>query len=156
MNFQETFINLEEFLKTKTVSHNIFRNDVDINTTDIVFPFTPSLKKDEKGLYYCEFYPKREYDIVDNFSVICNQPIEVSFFCGGIYYNAKEFQDFLFVSSPYHELRIRVTFLEEPADKIIINYRSYLLNNVEDRRQLVSNSVRTKYIIYRSGMTYKV
>jgi hypothetical protein len=154
MNFQETELLLEEILQS------IPESEIKIYTVNKTIQVTPltQLKKDEKGNYYYDFRPERDCDIVDKFIIESNNKIEVSFYCGGVYYSSKEFQEFIFTASPYHELRIQITFLETPSvkEQIQIKYRSYWINNNEYRRRLVLNSVRTKYMIYRSGMTYKI
>jgi hypothetical protein len=150
MNFQETELLLEEILQS------IPESEVEMyNVSKVIqIPSLTQLKKDEKGNYYYDFRPERDCDIVDSFIIESNKQIEVSFYCGGVYYSSNEFQEFIFTASPYHELRIRITFLETPDD-LQIKYISILLKNNEDRRKLLFNSVRTKYMVYRSGMTYK-
>ena len=66
----------------------------------------------------------------------------------------EEVDKFFFMSSPYHDFQIRVTFLEKQTcnDEFKILSRYYLVNT-EDRKKLATSRVETENIIYSNGMT---
>lgn len=143
MDFQQIEVPHEEVQKMEktftVVSHH--------------FPFTQF--KYENGKYTFTLEPRRDGELFDSFSFTSTKPLEIKYICGGVYYNVVD--EFIVMCSPYHAFKIQMTFLEEASvcDSVSIKYKSYLFNYLEDRRYLVYNTVKTKYITYMSGMTYK-
>jgi hypothetical protein len=170
----ETFIVLDDFLKTKKIKYNgLIQNTNEINAFDeenkkvdiIAFDKVFTLcvnnvamfKKDYEGRLYYDFYPERECDIIDNIFCHSYKKVDVKFIIGGIFYSKEEFKEFIFVCSPYHEFRIRITFLDSltQSDEIQIHYRGYWINDLASRRELAMKHVKTKFLTYRSGMSYR-
>ncbi len=144
MNFQEIEVPYEDFQKMEKTGTTVFFH----------FPFTKF--KYENGKYTCIFEPRRDGELFNSFSFTSTKPIEVKYICGGVYYN--DLDQFIMMCSIYHAFKIQITFLEQPSesDSVFLSYKSYLFTYLEDRRRLVINTVKTKFITYKSGMTYKV
>ena len=112
------------------------------------------LKSDNNNNYYYEYSFDRQGDIVDNIKVECpNGKIKKSYYIGGIKYDPNEIEEFIIVAAPYHDLQIRITFLEEPttSTKLLIYSRIYLINN-EDRIKMRKSKIITRTNIYNDGM----
>ena len=120
------------------------------------------LKIDEFGQYYYEFSPERMGDIIDEikYESLTDLNAKLTYYIGGVDYIPDEFNDFVFVSAPYCELKVRITFMKKPVfdDKFKIKSRYWILDN-ETRLLLINhnkNKVITKYNIYSDGMCKKL
>jgi hypothetical protein len=114
-----------------------------------------ALKNDDNGQYYYEFTPARIGDIIDEikYESSTNLDSKLTYYISEIEYLSEEFNEFLFISSPYNEFKIRITFMRKPVfhDKFKINSRYWLLD-IEPRLLLQrTNKVITKYNIYNGG-----
>lgn len=116
------------------------------------------LQKDKEGHYFYEYSVDRIGDIVDNINVesSTNLNMQLSYNIGGFNYSYYELKQFVFISSAYHEFKIRITFLEKPnpSDEFEILSRYYLINP-QDRELLRKNKVNTENNIYYNGMCIK-
>jgi len=113
------------------------------------------LKIDDNEQYYYEFPPERIGDIIDEIKYESSTDLDskLTYYIGGIEYQPEEFNEFVFISSPYNEFKIRITFMRKPVfdDKFKINSRYWLLDN-KPRLLLGRSNVITKYNIYNNGI----
>ena len=165
----ENTIDLQEFLATKRIQHSETASDYltgiqflvdNNNNADIVTYIytkhlslfgTSFLEIDNEGHHFYEYSIERIGDIVDNMSVesLTNLNVQISYNIGGIMYNSDQFKEFVFISAPFQELKVRITFFEKPNlnDEIKILSRYYLIN-IEDRQVLAKSRVNTENSIY--------
>ena len=102
------------------------------------------------------FLRKRTYfkgDIIDNFSfdIKSKNPIKISYYIGNILYD--KVNEFIFISAPYTEFKIRFTFNEKPNYEIEFNIysRQYIIET-EYRNNMTNSTIITKTNIYRNGI----
>jgi hypothetical protein len=169
----ENTIILKDFLSSKRILHSdtasnytdglrFFienENNSDITTYNYTKDFlllnVDVLGKDKEGKYFYEYSVERFGDIVDNISSP-DVNVQLTYYIGGIKYMPEEVNQFVIVSSMYHEFKIRITFMEKPTSdnefKILLRY--YLINT-SDRQKLTMSKVITENIIYSNGMAIK-
>jgi len=116
------------------------------------------LQRDKEGYYFYEYCAERIGDIIDNITIenSKNLNVKLSYNIGGISYTSDEVKEFIFISSPYYALNIRITFLKKPNlnDEFKILSRYYLINN-QDRSFLAKNMINTENHIYNNGRCIK-
>lgn len=117
------------------------------------------LEIDREGNYFYEYTPEKIGDIIDNINIqsLTNLQIQLSYYIGGIKYTPEELNEFIFISAQYHELKIRITFLERPNlnDEFKLLSRYYLINS-HDRDLLAKSRITVKNNIYNYGMCIKL
>ena len=124
------------------------------NHTDKFSLFGDILHVNENKHYFYEYSPKRNGDIMDNIRFeSTNLKVKLTYYIGGAVYDPEEVDEFLTISTPFHDFRIRITFLEKPNvnDEFMVHSRMYLIEP-ETRKLLTINTVITKTNIYNSGM----
>ena len=163
---ETTMINLNDFLSSKRILHNEtsceFNNalrffienqdNADIITYENTRHFSllnvSVLERDADGKYFYQFSVKRDGDIIDNirYESISGITAQLSYYIGCDKYMPEEVDKFFFVSSPYHDFQIRVTFLEKQTtnDEFKIHSRYYLINT-EDRKNLAKSKIKFVY-----------
>lgn len=169
-------IDLYDFLSTKQIIHNdtitdyldaikfFIENKEQANmiTYNYIKHFSicnvSILETDKEGNYFYEFSVERHGDIIDNIHFESpNINAQLTYYIGGIKYSPEEVNEFLIVSAPYHDFKIRVTFLEKPTfdDEFKILGRYYILDS-PDRKLLAAEKVKTKNNIYNNGMCHRI
>jgi hypothetical protein len=117
------------------------------------------LKIDDDGCYYYEFTPEKNGDIIDEikFEPLTDLDAKLTYSIGGIDYIPEEFNEFLFISAPFNEFKVRIRFMRKPDfdDKFKINSRYWLLDS-NPRILLQRSNVITKYNIYNNGICKRI
>jgi len=115
------------------------------------------LQADENDNYFFEYTPKRDCDIMDNIEVRpVSEKIKITYYIGGQQYDPHNMKEFIIVASPYHEFKIRITFLEKPTEnfEFVIHSRNYIMEP-ELRKKLMVSRLITDSNIYYQGMCLK-
>ena len=115
------------------------------------------LEIDENNNYYYEHSVSRDADIVDNIRYESEMKnVSITYYIGGILYQPSDVKEFILISAPYHEFKVRITFLEKPSTdaEFKIHSRVYLLGT-EHRKKIANNTVITNNILYRNGICEK-
>ena len=116
------------------------------------------LQADENDNYFFEYTPKRDCDIMDNIEVRpISEKIKITYYIGGQQYEPQVVKEFIIVASPYHEFKIRITFLEKPTEnfEFVIHSRNYIMDS-ELRKKLMVSRFITDSNIYEQGMCVKI
>jgi hypothetical protein len=170
-------INYNEFMSKQTILHSDeaknfndgllffiensnYTNIITYNTVDtILFKNVNTLGVDSNNNYYYEYSTDRKGDIIDNINFDSKgAKFTISYYIGHILYDPSEVKEFIIISAPFHEFKIRITFLETPANELefSIHSRVYILSN-DYRKQLCSRStIITNTNIYKEGMCGKL
>ena len=88
-----------------------------------------------------------------NFASSKNLDIKLSYYIGGTEYKYDEIKELLFVCAIYHEIVLKITFIEKPTADDVFTFSSkiYLLQH-RPNDKLAHNWVATKSNVYFHGM----
>ena len=128
------------------------------NKVDIFSLLSVDVLRIGKQHYYYEYSVDRTGDIIDNIRFeSSNKNIRINYYIGGYKYEPSEVKEFILVSAPYTDFKIRITFLEKPSneDEFSIHSRVYLLDT-EYRKKMARNTVITNTNIYKDGICAKL
>jgi len=85
-----------------------------------------------------------------------SEKIKITYYIGGQQYEPRVVKEFIIVASPYHEFKIRITFLEKPTEnfEFVVHSRNYIMDS-ELRKKLMVSRLITDSNIYYQGMCLK-
>jgi len=71
-------------------------------------------KIDSDGNYFYEYSLEKNSDMINNIRLESVLNLKLTYNIGGIEYTPEEIEKFLLISAPFHDFKIKITFLEKP------------------------------------------
>lgn len=152
--FNSLSINNNETKNYNNALETLVLNDkldacVYVKEHDLVINNIGFINRDQDEKYFIDIPITREVDIINNFS-IDNDKLSISLVINNKEIPLQENTILVPVSAIYTELKIRLTFTDQPHN-VKLRYKAYLLN-INNRKTLMYNRFTQNGIHYSEGV----